>query len=112
MTISTHVLDTSIGRPAAAVAVQLLRQQGSSWIEMFRGETDADGRVAALLPESTSAGAGAYRLTFDVGGYFHSKGAASFYTTISIDFTIQAAEGHYHVPLLVSPFGYSTYRGS
>jgi 5-hydroxyisourate hydrolase len=112
MTISTHVLDTSIGQPAAAVAVQLLRQQGSSWIEMFRGETDAGGRVPALLPEGTSAGAGAYRLTFDVGGYFHRKGTASFYTTIAIDFTIQGGDAHYHVPLLVSPFGYSTYRGS
>ena len=74
MTISTHVLDTSVGRPAAAVAVQLLRHQGSTWIEVFRGETNADGRVPALLPEGTAPGAGAYRLTFDVGGYFQRQG--------------------------------------
>jgi len=112
MTISTHVLDTSIGRPAAAIAVQLLRQQGSNWLEVFRGETNADGRVPALLPARASAGEGAYRLTFDVGGYFQRQGVESFYGTIAIDFTARDAEGHYHVPLLVSPYGYSTYRGS
>ena len=111
MTISTHVLDTSIGRPAAGVAVQLLRQQGSSWIEVFRGETDADGRVPALLPAS-AASAGVYRLTFDAGGYFQQRGVDGFYTTIAIDFVVRAADAHYHVPLLVSPYGYSTYRGS
>ena len=112
MTISTHVLDTSVGRPAAAIAVQLLRQQGSNWLEVFRGETNGDGRVPALLPAGTSAGAGAYRLTFDIGGYFQRGGVESFYTTIAIDFTLRDADAHYHVPLLVSPYGYSTYRGS
>jgi 5-hydroxyisourate hydrolase len=112
MTISTHVLDTSLGRPAAGVAVQLLRQQGSTWIEVFRGETNGDGRVPALLPEGTAPGTGAYRLTFDIGGYFQRRDAESFYTTIAIDFTLRGADSHYHVPLLVSPYGYSTYRGS
>jgi 5-hydroxyisourate hydrolase len=111
MTISTHVLDTSVGRPAAAVAIQLLRQQGSNWIEVFRGQTDADGRVPALLPDDVVA-AGAYRLTFDVGGYFQQRRVESFYTTIAVDFVVGAGDAHYHVPLLVSPFGYSTYRGS
>lgn len=112
MTISTHVIDTSIGRPASAVAVHLLRQQGSNWIEVFRGETNADGRVPALLPDGASAEAGAYRLTFDVSGYFERQDMESFYTTIAIDFTLRGKEAHYHVPLLVSPYGYSTYRGS
>jgi 5-hydroxyisourate hydrolase len=111
MTISTHVLDTSIGRPAPAMAIQLLRQQGSNWIEVFRGETDADGRVPALLPDEAAA-PGAYRLTFDVSGYFQRRRVESFYTTVTVDFVVGAGDAHYHVPLLVSPFGYSTYRGS
>jgi len=111
MTISTHVLDTSIGRPAAGLSVQLLRQQGSNWIEVFRGETNGEGRVPALLPHEAGA-AGAYRLTFDIGGYFNRQAVESFYSTIAIDFIVRDVASHYHVPLLVSPFGYSTYRGS
>jgi len=112
MTISTHVLDTSLGRPAAAVAIHLLRQQGSNWIEVFRGETNDDGRVPALLPAAVPGAAGAYRLTFDIGAYFQRYGVDSFYSTIAVDFTVRDPGPHYHVPLLVSPFGYSTYRGS
>lgn len=111
MTISTHVLDTSLGRPAAGVATQLLRQQGSNWIEVFSGETNGDGRVPALLPGVSDA-VGAFRLTFDVGGYFQAQNIESFYTTIAIDFVVRDAASHYHVPLLLSPYGYSTYRGS
>lgn len=109
MTLSTHVLDTSIGKPAASVAVRLLRQQGPSWIETFTGETDADGRVPGL--RALTAESGCWRLTFDVGGYFHRQGVDSFYTVVAIDFVLRG-DSHYHVPLLVSPFGYSTYRGS
>jgi 5-hydroxyisourate hydrolase len=110
MTISTHVLDTSLGRPASSVTVRLLRHEGSTWIEMFSGETDADGRVPAL--REVAGAAGAWRLTFDAGGYFHRQGVESFYAVVTIDFVVRAADAHYHVPLLVSPFGYSTYRGS
>jgi 5-hydroxyisourate hydrolase len=110
MTISTHVLDTSVGRPASAVAVRLLRQEGSTWIEMFSGETDGDGRVPGL--RDVAGGAGAWRLMFDAGAYFHRQGVESFYATVTIDFVVRTADAHYHVPLLVSPFGYSTYRGS
>lgn len=111
MTISTHVLDTAAGRPASAVSIQLLRQQGSTWIEVFRGETNDDGRVPSMVP-ATSVPPGAYRLTFDAGDYFQRRNVESFYTTITIDFVVRDASVHYHVPLLVSPFGYSTYRGS
>ena len=110
MSISTHVLDISRGRPASGVAVTLLAQQGSSWIEAFAAETDADGRVPAL--REVSAAAGSWRLTFDAGSYFHRQGVESFYTVIAIDFVVRSADAHYHVPLLISPFGYSTYRGS
>lgn len=112
MTISTHVLDTSAGKPAASVIVQLQRQSGATWIDVSEWETDKDGRVTSLLPPEDQAGAGEYRLTFDVGGYFSARDVESFYSKISIDFVVRDAAAHYHVPLLLSPYGYSTYRGS
>lgn len=110
MTISTHVLDTSLGRPASEVAVTLLRQDGAGWIEVFAGVTDGDGRVPAL--REVRPVPGAWRLTFDAGGYFGRRGSESFYMVIAIDFVLRSVDAHYHVPLLISPFGYSTYRGS
>lgn len=112
MTISTHVLDTSAGRPASAVEIRLLRQQGSNWIELFRGATNDDGRVPSLLPAAPADDPGTYRVTFDAGDYFQRQNIESFYATITIDFIVRDTDGHYHVPLLLSPFGYSTYRGS
>ncbi|HEX9369335.1 MAG TPA: hydroxyisourate hydrolase [Vicinamibacterales bacterium] len=112
MTISTHVLDTSVGRPAASVTVQLQRQNGATWIDVSRSVTDSDGRVTGLLPAAGQAGAGGYRLTFDVAEYFRARGVESFYSTVSIDFVVRDGAAHYHVPLLLSPYGYSTYRGS
>jgi 5-hydroxyisourate hydrolase len=112
MTISTHVLDISIGRPAATVVVRLERQSGAEWIVLSEGATDQDGRVASLLPAPAAAGPGGYRLTFEVGDYFHARAIESFYATVSIDFIVRDAKAHYHVPLLLSPYGYSTYRGT
>lgn len=112
MTISTHVLDTSLGRPAVAITVQFQRQTDGTWIDVSSAVTDKDGRVSDLLPPAAPAGAGGYRLTFDVGEYFRARGVESFYSRVSIDFVVRDAAGHYHVPLLLSPFGYSTYRGS
>lgn len=111
--ISTHVLDTSIGRPAAGVAVRL-EQQGreGNWSKIGEGRTDADGRVKNLLPAGVPLAVGAYRLTFDSGAYFSSQGAKSFYPSISILFQVTDPAQNYHVPLLLSPFGYSTYRGT
>jgi 5-hydroxyisourate hydrolase len=112
MTLSTHVLDTSVGRPAASVAVRVQREEGGRWVDVSAHATDADGRVASLLPAGAPASAGSYRLSFDAGAYFASRGAAAFYSTIAIEFVTTDAAAHYHVPLLLSPFGYSTYRGS
>ena len=112
MSISTHVLDTSLGRPAAGVAVRLQRLEGGHWVDVSRDETDTDGRVPSLLPSGEIEAAGAFRLTFDVADYFEAQGQETFYTTIAIDFVVRDASQHYHVPLLLSPFGYSTYRGS
>lgn len=107
-TISTHVLDTSLGQPARGVRVKLERD--SSLIGS--GITDEDGRVRDLLQGGSSLAEGEYKLTFAVGDYFTSSKRSSFYNHIVIEFQIDDGSQHYHVPLLVSPFGYSTYRGS
>jgi len=107
-TISTHVLDTALGKPAAGIRVTLHRDAaliGSS-------VTDEDGRVRDLLAHGSSLSAGDYRLTFSVAEYFGASKRRSFYNEIVIYFAIADEAQHYHVPLLLSPFGYSTYRGS
>ena len=108
--ITTHVLDTSRGRPAAGVPVLLERAVDSGWESVGRSTTDADGRACDLL--SSAPGDGRYRLTFNTGAYFHAIGEAGFYPEVSVTFVVGHDEEHYHVPLLLSPFGYSTYRGS
>jgi 5-hydroxyisourate hydrolase len=111
--ITTHVLDTSLGRPARGVPVMLeIRVGGGEWKTLGRGETDADGRLRNLLPDEAKLEVGVYRLTFDTGAYFSARGVEGFYPEASVVFHVREGEGHYHVPLLVSPFGYSTYRGS
>lgn len=110
--ITTHVLDTSRGRPGRGVPVRLDRRDGEAWRELGRGETDADGRAHELLPEVHALAAGTYRLTFDTAAYFASLGLEGFYPEAAIVFTVRDAGEHHHVPLLLSPFGYSTYRGS
>jgi 5-hydroxyisourate hydrolase len=113
--ITTHVLDTSRGRPAAGVPVVLERAADAGWQQLGRGTTDADGRATDLL--SSAPENGRYRLTFDTSAYFHAVGEACFYPEVSVTFVVGHGEGRhrdeqYHVPLLLSPFGYSTYRGS
>ena len=104
--VSTHILDTSLGRPAPGVTVEL----SSGSVALASGVTDADGRVSELWNGDLDAGV--YRLQFGVGDYFRETGRQSFYPSVVIDFSIVDGEQHYHVPLLLSPFGYSTYRGS
>lgn len=110
--ITTHVLDTSRGRPASGVPVLLEFQAEEGWREIARAETDEDGRARQLLTAGSPLVAGTWRLTFNVGKYFENSGVESFYPEASIVFVIRDTEQHYHVPLLLSPFGYSTYRGS
>src|SRR5882672_6316628 len=110
--ITTHVLDVSLGRPAANVAVILeARSVGGNWTESVRGVTDADGRLREWT-SLKSLPAGTYRLTFDTGAYFAARDVASLYPQVVIVFEVRDAQEHYHIPLLLSPFGYSTYRGS
>ena len=111
--ITTHVLDTSRGAPAAGVTVVLERHHSAAaWQSIGRGETDADGRLRTWSPEHGSTPPGIYRLRFDSGAYFATRQIRSFYPDIVITFEIFDGEAHHHVPLLLSPFGYTTYRGS
>ncbi|WP_104082230.1 hydroxyisourate hydrolase [Cryobacterium sp. Y11] len=105
--ISTHILDGALGCPAADVLVAL---QSDAGVEIASGTTDADGRVADLGPEHLEAGT--YRLSFATGEYFGRTRRQTFYPVVSIAFSVADAEQHYHVPLLISPFAYSTYKGS
>jgi 5-hydroxyisourate hydrolase len=106
MTLSTHVLDATTGRPAAGLLVRLERAEQDGWTPAGEGTTGPDGRLRL------SGDSGVYRLTFDSGGYFTSRGSATFYPEVSVTFEMTERDGHYHVPLLLSPFAYSTYRGS
>lgn len=111
--ITTHVLDIARGRPAAGVAVTLeLQGDEGVWEIVGRGETDADGRLKELTAAGDALAEGVYRLTFETETYFAADGVETFYPLAVVVFRARDAAAHYHVPLLVSPFGYSTYRGS
>lgn len=111
MSLSTHVLDTAQGRPAAGMRVRLDRRDGDRWAAVADGRTDADGRLRDWLPDGEPV-AGSYRLVFDTGEYFAQRSAPVFYPEVTVTFRIGDAAEHYHVPLLLAPYGYSTYRGS
>jgi 5-hydroxyisourate hydrolase len=110
--ITTHILDTSRGRPASGVRVVLEVQADTGWKIVGQGRTDADGRLKDLLPAGVNLKIGLYRLTFQTSEYFAAQQVESFYPEVMISFSVAEAEAHYHVPLLLNPFGYSTYRGS
>jgi 5-hydroxyisourate hydrolase len=109
-TLSTHVLDAASGRPAAGVRVALDRRDGDAWVPLGGGVTDDDGRVRDLAPEGL--GPGVHRLVFATGEWFAASGRTGFYPEVPVVFEITDPDGHYHVPLLLSPFAFSTYRGS
>ena len=112
-TISTHILDTSRGRPAAGIDISLERlNAGEGWSPLSSGVTDDDGRVKQFVLAEPDLGPGTYRLVFAVEKYFNELNQQTFYPEVSVTFLIAAGTEHYHVPLLISPFGYSTYRGS
>ena len=110
--ITTHILDISSGVPARGVAITLERQTADGWQIIGEGATDEDGRLRDLLASETILQTGNYRLTFDTGNYFFDRQIDSFYPQVTVAFTVFSSQEHYHVPLLLSPFGYSTYRGS
>ncbi|XP_055526153.1 5-hydroxyisourate hydrolase [Wyeomyia smithii] len=114
MGLSTHILDTSLGRPAPDVAITLYRQVSSPcWTKEGEGRTDSDGRFRGFFADdSTKFQVGVYKLRFEVGQYYKQCQIDTLYPYVEIVFTVSDASQHYHIPLLLSPFGYSTYRGS
>ncbi len=110
--ITTHVLDTSRGRPATGVAVVLERSTSDdTWIVVGRGTTDGEGRQRSLMTAGAPLTAGVYRLTFDTRRYFEAVGVPALFPSVAITFETAPGESHYHLPLLLNPFGYTTYRG-
>jgi 5-hydroxyisourate hydrolase len=117
MGVSTHILDTAAGAPAAGVPVSLERWQGDDWVLLQATATDADGRVKQLLPEATASGPGMlepgiYRVRFDSAAYYEAKALQGLYPYVDVVFEVRPGQAHYHIPLLLTANGYSTYRGS
>lgn len=111
--ITTHILDTAKGCPAARVTAYLShRDANGHWQELARGETNGDGRIGDWLPDETRLLPGHYRIEFHIGAYFEAQQRAAFYPEAVIVFRVHDPSQHYHVPLLISDFGYTTYRGS
>ena len=111
--ITTHVLDTARGRPAGGVRVSLEQVDSKDqWQPVGHGVTDSNGRLRSLMPESTRPVLGMYRLMFDTRAYYAQLGIDSFFPLVTVTFEVSDVSDHYHVPLLLSPFGYTTYRGS
>jgi 5-hydroxyisourate hydrolase/2-oxo-4-hydroxy-4-carboxy-5-ureidoimidazoline decarboxylase len=109
--LTTHVLDTAIGKPGADISIRLQIPVNGTWQSIAQGITNADGRVGDLLPQQKILSPGNYKLVFDTGSYFAAQKIKGFYPEVEIQFIIKD-EAPYHVPLLINPFGYSTYRGS
>jgi 5-hydroxyisourate hydrolase len=111
--ISTHVLDTALGKPAARVPVRLeQREKDGSWLTLGSFNTDADGRCSQMLAESQPLAEGLYRLAFDTGSYYAAQNVSGLYPVVEITFQVRKGESQFHIPLLLSPNGYTTYRGS
>ena len=111
--ITTHVLDTTSGTPAHGIPVVLEKQSDQgNWDELARGLTDESGRASRLLDPGAALETGTYRLTFETREYFQALGDRCFYPQIAVTFAVEHPDQHYHLPVLVSPFGFSTYRGS
>ncbi|WOJ95915.1 hydroxyisourate hydrolase [Congregibacter brevis] len=110
--ITTHILDTALGQPASAVPLALFQLQDNEWTELSSGVTNDDGRIAGLLAADHVLPAGTYRMHFDTSAYFSNRDLDVFYPYVDVVFNLDDSGEHYHIPLLLSPFGYSTYRGS
>src|SRR5579875_2283176 len=111
MGLSTHILDTALGRPAAGVGVVLSRQSEDGFVEIGRGQTDTDGRCRTLL-DGRELEQGTYKLRFEIAHYFATQRVVGLYPYVEIAFVVADASQHYHIPLLLSANGYTTYRGS
>jgi 5-hydroxyisourate hydrolase len=110
--LSVHVLNLQDGLPSASVRVTLEQQTGSTWTLLNSGTTNEQGRIPALYPEGKPLEKGTYRVTFKTGDWFRSHNAATFFPEVPVIFAVDGAVAHYHIPLLLSPYGFSTYRGN
>jgi 5-hydroxyisourate hydrolase len=111
--ISTHVLDTALGKPAAGIPVRLERREKSgNWLLLASARTDQDGRCSQLLPDENVLSAGLFRLAFDTESYFAATKITALYPLVEVTFQVRDGEAHFHIPLLLSPNGYTTYRGT
>jgi len=110
--ITTHVLDTSRGIPASGVPITLFQKKENEWTKLASGITNSDGRIGEFLPKEQKLAAGIYRMHFQTESYFNSQKKQGFYPYVDVVFQLDDSGSHYHVPLLLSAFGYSTYRGS
>lgn len=109
-TLSTQVIDTSRGMPAEGLPVALERHDGDHWVHLTGTTTNEDGGITDLLPDDSPLKRGTYRLTFDTGTYFAANAETSFYPVVRVVFEVQQTDEHHHLPLMLSPYGYSTYR--
>nr|WP_298377856.1 hydroxyisourate hydrolase [uncultured Halomonas sp.] len=111
--LSVHVLNIQDGKPSGGVEVILEKQTDGGWETLNQATTDEEsGRVSALFPENQEFESGVYRVTFETGDYFDAQGTDTFFPEIPVPFKVEDTDQHYHIPLLLSPYGYSTYRGS
>jgi len=110
--LSVHVLNLENGLPSANVKVVLEAQQNDKWTEINTGTTDEQGRIAELYPKDAPLQKGVYKVTFKTGDWFRQKNERSFFPEVPVVFVIDGSLEHYHIPLLISPYGYSTYRGN
>jgi 5-hydroxyisourate hydrolase len=110
--ISTHILDLALGKPASDVPVRLEKQEPSGWRVVASDRTDQDGRCSQLLPEGEELSAGSYRLSFDIASYYDTQNIQALYPVVEVTFQVRDGETQLHIPLLLSPNGYTTYRGS
>ena len=110
--LSVHVLNLQDGLPSPSVKVLLEKQDGKNWTELNTGTTNAQGRITALFPEGKALEKGNYRVTFKTGDWFAEHKQATFFPEVPVIFAVDGTVPHYHIPLLLSPFGFSTYRGN
>lgn len=110
--LSVHVLDLQNGQPTEGIRVTLEQRSGEQWRALANGVTNAQGRIAALYPDEKAIAAGEYRIVFETGEHYAKQGKQTFFPRIPVEFKVDAPAQHYHIPLLLSPYGYSTYRGN
>ena len=110
--LSVHVLNLESGTPSANVKVVLEAQQGENWVKLNEATTNEQGRISELYPKDSNLKKGVYKVTFETGNWYKSKNQRSFFPEVPVVFVIDGQLDHYHIPLLISPYGYSTYRGN